>query len=270
MLFRSQFFQTGVECLGLANRDTADKEVLALAIKAVRAAGLSDFSVKIGDLGLFAGLVDALDIPPQWRARLKRHFWRPGYFKALLARLSSEVTKNSDASAALEGLIAQIDAQDAVLGGRTREEIIERLTEQSAEAAAVRLNKRDVALIERVLGISGEASSALANLRNVLREVRVKLDAPLDTMERRLAALGKLGLGRSRVTFAANFGRNMEYYTGFVFELWSRDKEGDVQIAGGGRYDTLLRSLGSKIAHPAVGCAIRGERVLAARRKRGA
>ncbi len=69
-----------------------------------------------------------------------------------------------------------------------------------------------------------------------------------------------------RISFSARFGRNMEYYTGFVFELWSRDEEGAVQIAGGGRYDTLLEQLGASRAIPAVGCAIRTERVLAARK----
>jgi ATP phosphoribosyltransferase regulatory subunit len=56
----------------------------------------------------------------------------------------------------------------------------------------------------------------------------------------------------------------MEYYTGFVFELWARDAEGPVQIAGGGRYDTLLEQLGAKRATPAIGFVIRTERVLAA------
>ena len=56
----------------------------------------------------------------------------------------------------------------------------------------------------------------------------------------------------------------MEYYTGFVFELWSRDSEGPVQVAGGGRYDTLLESLGAKQPVSAIGCAIRTERMLVA------
>ena len=41
-------------------------------------------------------------------------------------------------------------------------------------------------------------------------------------------------------------------------------------IAGGGRYDTLLQALGAAKAIPAVGCAIFGERLLAARRAQGA
>jgi len=44
-------------------------EILNLAVEGVRAAGLENFSVQIGDLALFAGLVDALDIPAQWRGR---------------------------------------------------------------------------------------------------------------------------------------------------------------------------------------------------------
>jgi ATP phosphoribosyltransferase regulatory subunit len=54
-----------------------------------------------------------------------------------------------------------------------------------------------------------------------------------------------------------------------VFELWARDKEGPVQLAGGGRYDTLLEMLGADRPVRAVGCSIRTERVLAARRQEG-
>jgi histidyl-tRNA synthetase len=50
-----------------------------------------------------------------------------------------------------------------------------------------------------------------------------------------------------------------------VFELWARDADGPVQVAGGGRYDMLLKTLGSANDIPAVGCAIRDEHVLAAR-----
>jgi ATP phosphoribosyltransferase regulatory subunit len=276
----SQFLQTGVECLGVANREAADIEVLNLAVEGVRAAGLTEFSVQVGDVALFAGLIDALDIPAQWRGRLKRHFWRPAYFRELLARLSNGASvpgerylahlgtaDEKEAQAALSGLMDYLGG--APLGGRTREEIVERLMEQAAEAAAVRLDKRSVALIERVLSVSGPAQKSVAAIGALLKKSGVKLDAPLELMESRIAALSKLGLADGQVTFAARFGRNMEYYTGFVFELWSRDAEGRVQVAGGGRYDTLLRTLGAKKDIPAVGCAIRSERVLAARRATG-
>ena len=281
----SQFLQTGAECLGAENRESADAEILNLAVEGVRAAGLEDFSIKIGDLALFAGLVDALDIPAQWRGRLKRHFWRPDYFRELLARLSNGApvpgerylahlgsANDEEARAALSSLMDYLGGpqQGAVLGGRTREEIVERLMEQAAEAAAIRLDTKAVALIERVLSVSGPALKSVTAIRSLLKKNGIKLDAPLALMESHIAALMKLGLSEKRVSFAARFGRNMEYYTGFVFELRSRDAEGPVQVAGGGRYDTLLRTLGAKRDIPAIGCAIRSERVLAARRATGA
>jgi ATP phosphoribosyltransferase regulatory subunit len=73
-----------------------------------------------------------------------------------------------------------------------------------------------------------------------------------------------LGVDLAGVQFTAHFGRNMEYYTGFVFELWARDREGPVQVAGGGRYDSMMEMLGAKKPVSAIGCAIRTERVLAA------
>jgi ATP phosphoribosyltransferase regulatory subunit len=276
----SQFLQTGAECLGVTDRQAADLEVLRLAVEGVRAAGLNAFSIQIGDLDLFAGLVDALDIPAQWRGRLKRHFWRPDYFRELLDRLSNGgpvpgerylahlgTANEEEARAALAGLMDYLGSGPS--GGRTREEIVDRLMEQAAEAAALRLDKRAVALIEQLLSVSGPAARSLAALRALLKKHRIDLDAPLALMQTRVEALEKLGLSDKRVTFAARFGRNMEYYTGFVFELWSRDKEGPVQIAGGGRYDTLLRTLGAKQDAPAIGCAVRSERVLAARRVTG-
>ena len=54
------------------------------------------------------------------------------------------------------------------------------------------------------------------------------------------------------INFIANFGRDLEYYTGIVFEVFSGKKE----IARGGRYDDLLKSLGAKKNTPAVGAAI--------------
>ena len=277
----SQFLQTGVECLGVPDREAADIEVLTLAVEGVRAAGLEKFSVQIGDLALFAGLVDALDIPAQWRGRLKRHFWRPDYFRELLARLANGgsvpggrylahlgTADEEQARAALSGLMDYLGGTP--LGGRTREEIVDRLMEQAAEAAAVRLDKSAVALIERVLSVSGPALKSVGTIRSLLKGHGIALDEPLERMQSRIEALSKLGLAEKRVNFAARFGRNMEYYTGFVFELWSRDSEGPVQVAGGGRYDTLLKTLGAPKDIPAIGCAIRSERVLAARRATGA
>src|SRR5882757_8506811 len=64
----TQFFQAGVELLGLEDAAAGDAEILTLAVEALRVCGLKDFSLRIGDLALFGALVDALSLPPQWRS----------------------------------------------------------------------------------------------------------------------------------------------------------------------------------------------------------
>jgi ATP phosphoribosyltransferase regulatory subunit len=273
----TQFYQAGVELLGIENRTAGDAEVMQLAVDAVRAAGLDAFTLKIGDLGLFSSLIDALDVPSQWRGRLKRHFWRKGYFEALLQRLTTGAANDSqrllahlgglepkEARVAVEGLLDMVG--EAPLGARTREEIVDRLIEQAADAAALRLDPKIAHVITAMLEISGPAPKALADIRALVKSAGITLEAPLAAMGSRLAAIESLRVDPAQVTFTAHFGRNMEYYTGFVFELWSRDAEGAVQVAGGGRYDGLLEALGAGRSIPAIGCAIRTERVLAARR----
>jgi len=261
----TQFFQAGVELLGLQDAVAGETEILSLAVEALGVCGLKDFSLRIGDLALFGALVDALALPPQWRSRLKRHFWRAGYVESLLYWLG-----HGDGAAKLPGSRAQIEAlldarADAPAAGRTREEIVARALDRAAEAASLRLDGKVADAIAELLDISGPAQEALAKVRALLKTVSIDLGPQLAAMEVRLATLKSLGVDPAKVQFTAHFGRNMEYYTGFVFELWARDKEGPVQIAGGGRYDSMMEMLGAKKPVSAIGCALRTERLLAAR-----
>ena len=260
----TQFFQAGVELLGLADAVAGETEILSLAVEALRVCGLKDFSLRIGDLALFGALVDALALPPQWRARLKRHFWRAGYVESLLYWLG-----HGDGVARLPGSRGEIEAlldtkADAPAAGRSREEIIARAMDRAVEAASLRLDGNVADAIAALLDISGPAEEALAKIRALLKTIAINLDPQLAAMDARLATLKSLGVDLTKVQFTAHFGRNMEYYTGFVFELWARDKEGPVQIAGGGRYDSMMEMLGAKTPVSAIGCALRTERVLAA------
>jgi ATP phosphoribosyltransferase regulatory subunit len=262
----TQFFQAGVELLGLEDRAAGETEILSLVVDALKVCGLSDFTIRMGDLALFNALVDALALPAGWRSRLKRHFWRAGYVESLLYWLG-----HGDGKAKLPGtreeIEALIDARgDAPMAGRTREDIITRALDRAADAANLHLDARIADAIAQLLDISGPAEESLAKVRALLATAGINLDPQLAAMDARLATLKSLNIDPARVQFTAHFGRNMEYYTGFVFELWARDKEGPVQIAGGGRYNTMMEMLGAKKPVSAIGCAIRTERVLAAKR----
>lgn len=272
-----QSFQAGVENINAANPAAADAEALILTDSALTRTGLKNVEVTIGDLNIFAALLEALGLTPQWAERLRRHVWRPAYMGELLRRLTGEATSGNAFLAhvgALPADEARAVLRDALaLGGirhvgtRTMEEITERFLEQAADASSARLPRETAALITAYLAIKVPAAEAVDTLRKLARSASMSLDTPIAALERRLGLIERHGFNLSRATFAAQFGRNMEYYTGFVFEF--RAAPAEKPVAGGGRYDNLLTALGAPKPAPAVGLAVYAERLLAARRAQG-
>ena len=87
------------------------------------------------------------------------------------------------------------------------------------------------------------------------------ITAALETFQGRLARIGAGGIAIEEADFSAEFGRNFEYYTGFVFEVLSPQLGPKSPLAGRGRYDRMLKSVGAKSDVAAVGAAIYTERV---------
>lgn len=58
-----EFRQLGIELFGEKNKERADVEVLYLIVSGLRRAGLQSFKIRIGDIGIFRALLDALDLP---------------------------------------------------------------------------------------------------------------------------------------------------------------------------------------------------------------
>ena len=273
-----EFTQVGVECLGTDDAEAADAEAITLAARALAEAGLKGYEIEMGDLALFDALVDALGLPPGWQARLKRHFWRPDYFRELLGELAAGGVKDETGDrAALISAIAGLDEQAAraviedvlklagiaPVGGRTVGEVAERLLEQ-AELAASSVPREAAKLISDFLAVSGSPADSISRIARLTKAAGVSLDMAIARFERRLDLIGKAGLDLSRARFATGFGRNMAYYTGFVFEFRVAGLGEEVMICGGGRYDRLLVALGAKSPVPAVGSAVGIERLLMA------
>ena len=89
-----------------------------------------------------------------------------------------------------------------------------------------------------------------AELRDALGTVSRALDERITEMEQYLDFTKRLGVGEY-VQLDLTIVRGLAYYTGIVFELF--DAKGEFRaIAGGGRYDNLLASLGG-VDLPALG-----------------
>jgi ATP phosphoribosyltransferase regulatory subunit len=223
--------------------------------------------VRIGDAGLFAALLTALDLPPAWSRRIARGHAKGLPLDTILAvPANGSATDHSGVLAALAGTDkrgARALVEDVLsiagissVGGRTAAEIAERFLEQATAQSGGGIQSEARALLERYLRISGNPDEASAELRTLAEDAQINCTQTLDEFDARLGFIAARGIDLSSVTFSAGFARNLDYYTGFVFEARHRGRSGDHPVIGGGRYDRLLRLLGASEDIPAVGAAI--------------
>ena len=278
----SEFLQAGIESFGRSDTAAADAEMLALGLEATGHYGLSKPDIRMGDVALFSALVTALDLAPAWKRRLIKDFNHKSSLAHDLDRLS---ISPSHARPEYQGVLAALAGSDpkaahalvtdllsiagiTAVGGRSVGEIADRFLEQAAFGAQTSLPKETRALIEKFLAISGDPDEAAAELRAFARQAfvrhaKVALDAALDLFESRTGFLAARGVDVSRIRFSTAFGRGLDYYTGYVFELHDPDARVAGQLVAGGRYDGLLTRLGSPKSIPAVGFAVWIERLAA-------
>ena len=264
----SEFLQAGIESFGRQDRAAADAEMLGLALEAIAAFGVGEVEIRTGDVALFIALIDALDLYPVWRRRLIKDFNRkinlaqdierltlatgPGHneYEGVLAALAG-----SDRKAAL-ALVTDLMsiAGTTNVGGRTVAEIADRFLEQSTLKSGA-LPRDALGLIKRFMAIEGDPGYAISQLRALASDARLDITAAIDQFEKRVGFMAARGIDIQRTRFSTSFGRGLDYYTGFEFELHAKGNGAEPLVAGG-RYDGLLTQLGSAAPIPAVGFSV--------------
>jgi ATP phosphoribosyltransferase regulatory subunit len=272
-----EFLQAGIESFGRTDTAAADAEVLSLGLEAIAHYGIDNPTILTGDVSLFAALIAALDLAPAWKRRLVKDFNRKASLADDLQRLALATADgrpehrgvlaaladaNPKAAHALVTDLLSIAGISAV-GGRSIGEVADRFVEQAELGASGALPGETRALIERFLAVAGMPDDCIAALRALAEDAGLSLDPALDLFESRTGFLAASGVDVTRIRFETGFGRGVDYYTGFVFELHDRQGRVDGQLVAGGRYDALLTRLGSARPVPAVGLAVWIERLAA-------
>jgi ATP phosphoribosyltransferase regulatory subunit len=264
----SEFLQAGIESFGRLDRPAADAEMLALALEAARAFGVDEVEIRTGDVALFTALIDALDLYPVWRRRLIKDFNRRISLEQDIERLTlaSAATHNE-----YEGVLAALAGSDRKaalalvtdlmsiagttnVGGRTVAEIADRFLEQSTLKGGA-LPRDALTVIKRFLAIAGDPGDAIVQLRALAADAKLNIGAAIDALEARVGFMAARGIDTALTRFSTSFGRGLDYYTGFEFELHARG-DGIEPLVAGGRYDGLLKQLGSAQSIPAVGFSV--------------
>ncbi|MEL6996640.1 MAG: ATP phosphoribosyltransferase regulatory subunit [Pseudomonadota bacterium] len=257
-----EFVQAGIERFGEDDPVAADVGVFKTLYRGLAELGLDEPEVTIGDLSIPFALLNALEMPEHRRDSLRRHFWRPTRFRDLLMRAQAPSDAREVPGDDLDRRAA--DAGEPV-GLRSIADVTKRLVRLSTARRDPAMTVEQANLIDGVLQIRAPAREALAQLQRVTADAGVDLSVAIRRFADRIEALDVAGIDMDRMIFDASFGRNLEYYDGFVFELRAPGKpDGHPPLAGGGRYDAMTTYLGASSPIPAVGGIIRPEAVLEA------
>jgi ATP phosphoribosyltransferase regulatory subunit len=264
----SEFLQAGIESFGRQDRAAADAEMLALALEATRAFGLTEVEIRTGDVALFNALIDALELYPVWRRRLVKDFNRKVSLTDDIERLTLATAPGRNEYEGVLAALAGSDRKAALalvtdlmsiagttnVGGRTVAEIADRFLEQSTLKSGA-LPRDALATIKRFLAIAGDPDDAVAQLRALADDTKLNLSAAIDQFESRVGFMAARGIDTGTTRFSTSFGRGLDYYTGFEFELHAKGN-GVEPLVAGGRYDGLMTQLGAKSPIPAVGFSV--------------
>ena len=137
--------------------------------------------------------------------------------------------------------------QSQIIGGRKISEILNRFNNKIKDPRKFAEGKKTASIIREYLKISCPMNTASKKLNNFFSKHKIKIDLKDEFFPL------KDKLGKNKIIFSTNFGRELEYYTGMVFNIKGQSSTNLIQ---GGRYDNLLSNLGSNRKIPAVGAAI--------------
>ncbi|MEN3930214.1 ATP phosphoribosyltransferase regulatory subunit [Microvirga sp. W0021] len=258
-----EFLQAGIESLGRKDITAADAEILALALDGLTMLGLEATEITFSDMGVLAAIIDALKVAPSAKRRILRAVVSGTDISALSTPEAVGLDEHAGLLNAIDGLdpkaaramvedllsIAGIDS----IGGRTPGDIAARFL--SRAAAHSDIPDEAIKVLEVYQGISGDPDQAALKLRNLAETFRLDLSKAIDTFEERTGFMAARGINIGKCKFSAKFARNLDYYSGFIFEIFDLNRKEHKPVVGGGRYDGLVQHLGAKEAIPAVGCS---------------
>ena len=108
--------QAGIESFGRRDTAAADAEIFALGLEATTHYGIAEPEIRMGDVGIFIALIEALKISPAWKRRLVKDFNRAGRLAQDLDMLMREPAQSSSDYAGVLAAMANSDPGAARAG----------------------------------------------------------------------------------------------------------------------------------------------------------
>ncbi len=273
-----QHTQLGVELFG-GYAAFADAEILHLACDVLHTLHISQYRLELGHIGVASGFINRLNLDDQ-AARLllslmeqiSRSEEGERLAQERLEKLYPLDTHGTKELTAVVPDAPNVDSRyiTSLLNGisisfgddTTRSEVVERFLWKMGRNEQRRQILHALEFLRELHAISGTPPTVFDDLKNLLS--RYQLDEePLQELQQLVAILEQNNVPSEHIILNLSLGRGVSYYTGLVFEIHAQDESGfDTQICGGGRYDRLLRAVGSTRNIGACGFAFGVERLL--------
>jgi len=219
-----EFTQFDADVVGTSSQ-LAEAEVIAAVVKALQEIGVGKFIVNVNSRRVLNAVVQYSGVPPE---RAKDIF-----------RVLDKLNKIGLQNVELELTKGRYDSSGDFIQGLG---LTDSNVKKIKDYLALPKGKRKVILSEITSLLGSESCSDLRSL-----------DEFLDA----------INLGSDVVAFDPTTARGLDYYTGPVFEVNLIDKSQFGSVAGGGRYDNLVKRF-TDTDLPAVGFSIGVDRLLAA------
>ncbi|MCE2456292.1 MAG: ATP phosphoribosyltransferase regulatory subunit [Dehalococcoidia bacterium] len=260
-----QFTQCGAELIGTPAH-VGDSEILESAAQCLHESGISNYSVRLGHIGLVRELVRSqglaeplqmfilanLDAIEDGEAGIER-LTDQAAAAGLVFRSDSEhldLPARDDAIPALEALGRSLPGPT---GRRSREQIMVRLANRMRKAVPESDFRSALTNVSALLNSPTTVSDPLESIAAVMESSGASLSA-VDELSSAFGSVSRIG-DDVTVELDLSFVRGRAYYTGIVFEYTSKVDGVEASLGGGGRYDDLVRAFGGPNT-PACGFAL--------------
>ena len=258
-----EFTQAGVECVG-ASGPAVDAEIIALACRVLGAVGVAEFSLKIGNIGIFRDLLPE-KLSLEDRGAVIEHLDRLMSIDEKSRLLASGASVLDELKADRMEL-AKLQAETDYEGPRAvsnrphldPEEYAERLPKE-AEATFRHLWQVEDLVPAETAELLLRASRLRGPLDLVRQQARELLagSAATPALDELLEVCRHVDMyGAGEFEMVLGIARGFTFYSSTVFEISSTPGNGGRKYCGGGRYDRLVELFGGP-SMPSTGCAFR-------------
>ncbi len=237
-------FQSGVELIGLDSPE-ADAEMIAMAIEALAEIGAREFTIDIGQVEFFQGVMEGLPIPEGLAAQLA---------DAILRKDSAELATVLENAALCDAAKEEISALPRLYGGREVLERAEKVVTNQRSRQALESLVRVLDVLE-VYGVLDHVTIDLGELRGLNYHTGLTFQGFLPGVGHAVCSGGRYN------NLTANYGFPAPA-TGFTFSLlhllFALDKRLDEMVTPS--CDLLIFATGENLrAAQEVACALRSD-----------